>query len=386
MIIYITSGYEKTIMAKRFLKAYPHAASRIIEDSEDARRQLYNAESNNPKHHIFITSAKGDHFKVCPGTEKPYLCCYYWTLHQATNCPYDCTYCILQYYLNNPLLTVYANTDELMDQIRVRIRKEPQRLFRIGTGELADSLALDDIALVGPELIRFAARQKNMILELKTKSCKVDHLLDVPHDGKTVISWSLNPPDRIGRHEFYAADLSGRMQALRKVQNAGYMTGFHFDPMLMYADQEAGYEYLAKTLFEHADPSHIAWISIGSLRFPPEMAEKVRSKFPATDLLDGEMIRGRDNKQRYFKPLRINMYKNLYRCLRKYGGEDLFIYFCMEDAAVWKQVMGFAPDSNEHLDYLFAEHLFRKFPQLDLPVPELRKYREFESKRSWESG
>ncbi|MDZ7796833.1 MAG: hypothetical protein U5N56_07235 [Candidatus Marinimicrobia bacterium] len=47
--------------------------------------------------------------------------------------------------------------------------------------------------------------------------------------------------------------------------------------------------------------------------------------------------------------------------------------------------MGFAPDSNEHLDYSFAEYLFRKFPQPDIPVPELRKYREFESKRSWES-
>ncbi|MDZ7796834.1 MAG: hypothetical protein U5N56_07240 [Candidatus Marinimicrobia bacterium] len=105
------------------------------------------------------------------------------------------------------------------------------------------------------------------------------------------------------------------------------MTGFHFDPMLMYADQEAGYENLVRTLFEHADPAHIAWISIGSLRFPAEMAEKVRSKFPATDLLDGEMIRGMDNKQRYFKPLRISMYKNFYRCLRKYGGEDLFVYF-----------------------------------------------------------
>ncbi|MBW6458140.1 MAG: DNA photolyase, partial [FCB group bacterium] len=332
MIIHITSGCENTELVRRFRTALPHAAVRPVPDNDDARQALFASASHTGKHHIFITKARGEHFKVCPGTPAPYLCCYYWTLHSATNCPYDCSYCILQYYLNNPLLTVFANQDDLMDQIRRRIAQEPRRLFRVGTGELADSLALDDIAQIAPELIRFTAGQTNMLLELKTKSDKVGHLLKIPHRGRTVISWSLNPVERIARHELYAADLPARMRAVRKVQDAGYMTGFHFDPMLLYPGWEEGYEQLVKTLFEHADAGRIAWISIGSLRFPPEMAEKIRKKFPATDLLDNEMIRGRDNKMRYFKPLRVKMYKHLYACLRKYGGDDLFIYFCMEDA------------------------------------------------------
>ncbi len=384
MIIYITSGCEGSAVAQRFLKAYPRAERRIIADSEAARRDLYAAESGNEKKHIFITRAAGQHFKVCPGTSEPYLCCNYWILHQSANCPFNCSYCILQYYLNNPLLTVYSNTGDLKDMVRKRIREEPRRLFRIGTGELADSLALDHIAFAGPELIRFAAGQENMILELKTKSVHVDHLTDIPHRGKTVISWSLNPPSAIREHEEGSAPLPARMEAVKKVQDAGYMLGFHFDPMLAYENSEREYRELVRTLFEYADPSRIAWISVGSLRFPPEMAEKVRRKFPQTRLLDSEMIRGMDNKQRYFKPLRIGMYQNLYRALREYGGKDLFIYFCMEDAAVWKRVTGFAPDSNAHLDYLFAGHLVRKFPGLAFPKPELKAYRAFDTQRSWE--
>ncbi|MDZ7820413.1 MAG: hypothetical protein U5N26_00605 [Candidatus Marinimicrobia bacterium] len=268
--------------------------------------------------------------------------------------------------------------------VRERIWEEPRRLFRIGTGELADSLALDHIALAGPELIRFAAGQENMILELKTKSANVDHLTDVAHRGKTVISWSLNPPPAIREHEGGSASLLARMEAVKMMQDAGYMLGFHFDPMLAYENSEREYRELVRTLFEYADPSRIAWISVGSLRFPPEMAEKVRRKFPQTRLLDSEMIRGMDNKQRYFKPLRIGMYQNLYRALREYGGKDLFIYFCMEDAAVWKRVTGFAPDSNAHLDYLFAEHLARKFSGLAFPKPERKAYRAFHTQRSWE--
>jgi spore photoproduct lyase len=384
MIIYLTSGTESSIMAERFRKAYPDAKIEIVPDNEDARQSLYEKETKSGKHNIFITPARGQHFKVCPGTSEPYICCNYWTLHQATNCPFDCTYCILQYYLNNPLLTVFSNPDDLLGMIRDRIEEEPDRFFRVGTGELADSLAIDDVSQAGPELIRFAAKQTNMILELKTKSDKVDHLLDADHKGRTVISWSLNPQRIISKHEFRAANFNARMAALEKVQRAGYMTGFHFDPLLIEGDWEKDYEELIKDLFEHADPDRIAWISIGSLRFPPEMGEKVKAKFPNTDLLDGEMIRGNDNKKRYFKPLRIEIYKHIYRCLHKYGSPDLFIYFCMEDEDTWEQVMGFSPESNAHLDFMFADYLNNKFPDLNIPAAGKEKYSTFHTKRSWE--
>lgn len=384
MIIYISKGCENSTVAQNICCAYPAAKRFMIEDSEADRRHLYEKEQGSEKHHIFITKARGRHFKVCPGTEKPYICCYYWTLHAATNCPFDCSYCILQYYLNNPLLTVFSNTEELIEMMQKRMAIEPERLFRVGTGELADSLALDPVTKTAEQLIRFAAEQNNMLLELKTKSAAIDHLLHVPHHGKTVMAWSLNPVKCIAAHEHKTAGLEARLSAAKKAQDAGYLLAFHFDPMLYYPDWENGYASLVRSLFESVDPGRIAWISMGSLRFPPEMAEKIRKKFPDTDLLNTEMIRGADQKSRYFKPLRIKMYKHLYRQLREYGGESLFIYFCMEDAVVWERVMGFTPGSNEHLDYLFAKHLTKKFPELNFPEADLEQYRGFESRRSWE--
>lgn len=384
MIVYITKGCEHSEVAKNVCWAYPDAERILIEDSDEARRDLYAREQQNEKRNIFITKARGQHFKVCPGTEKPYLCCFYWTLHSATNCPFDCSYCILQYYLNNPLLTVFSNTDDLTSMISRRIAEEPQRLFRVGTGELADSLALDPLTNTAAGLIRFAAEQNNMLLELKTKSAAIDHLLDIPHKNKTVMAWSLNPPECIIAHEHKSAGLEARLAAAKKAQEAGYLLAFHFDPMLYYPGWESGYSTLVRALFEHVSPARIAWISMGSLRFPPEMAEKIQIKFPGTDLLNAEMIRGTDQKKRYFKPMRLKMYKHLYRQLRTQGGEELFIYFCMEDAVIWQRVMGFVPDSNEHLDYLFARHLTQKFPGLHFPEPELQAYRKFESLRSWE--
>ena len=169
MILYITAGTEQSKMAQRFLNAYPEAKVEIVPDTEDARQALFEKESKSGKHNIFITSARGQHFKVCPGTSDPYICCNYWTLHQATNCPFDCTYCILQYYLNNPLLTVFSNLDDLLDMISERIKSEPDRFFRVGTGELADSLAIDDVAQAGPELIRFYRKTEKHDLGTENK-------------------------------------------------------------------------------------------------------------------------------------------------------------------------------------------------------------------------
>jgi spore photoproduct lyase len=109
----------------------------------------------------------------------------------------DCSYCVLQGYLNNPFLTLYTNWDDLLQEIDAFASVNSQPFLRFGTGELSDSLALDSIFPISRVLVPFFGKQKNGILELKTKSAEVDHLLHLDHQGKTVISWSLNPPQMI---------------------------------------------------------------------------------------------------------------------------------------------------------------------------------------------
>jgi spore photoproduct lyase len=234
----------------------------------------------------------------------------------------------------------------------------------VGTGELADSLALEPIVKSAEKFVSFFANKTNALLELKTKSDNIRELLSLPHCGRTVVSWSLNPDEIISREEYNSPPLLMRLECARQVQNAGYLLGFHFDPILHYVNWEAGYKSMIQTLFRKVDSSRVAWISMGSLRFPSVMKEKVVEKFPRSKIAYGELIPGLDGKYRYVKPLRVRMYSSIYRWLRKYGGEDLFIYFCMESPDVWRKVMGFAPESNNHLDYLFAQSLSKRFPFL----------------------
>jgi spore photoproduct lyase len=366
-------------IGENFKRIYP------VESQMDSGRIEDLIPSEKPDHvikdKILLAESRGQVFRPCPGTSKDYLCCNYWVLNQTINCPYNCSYCILQYYLNNPFLTVFTDTPRMIQQIRERMAAEPTRFFRIGTGELADSLALNEEGHFAQPLIEFAAETPNMILELKTKSERITSLLSLNHQGKTILAWSINPPAVITGEEHGTASLHQRLKAISKAQKAGYKLAFHFDPVLHYPGWKKDYEDTIRRLFSIAHPASVAWISIGSLRFPPDMKDKIVSRFPHSRLTAGEMVRGMDGKMRYFKPLRIRLYQHVINALKRFGGDDLFIYFCMEDRETWLLTMGNAPNCNEELDYRFAQHLYHHFPGLIASSPELKDYLSFQTPR-----
>ena len=96
------------------------------------------------KESIRLVSFKGEFLKPCPGT-KEYICCGYQILHVGTNCPMECSYCILQAYFNEPSMRIFVNLEDKLDQIGRVIDRYPEKIFRIGTGEFIDSLSLDHI-------------------------------------------------------------------------------------------------------------------------------------------------------------------------------------------------------------------------------------------------
>ena len=361
-------------IVQNYLDALPGAEIVYIDNPDELKQAHLFETSSSGQRKIFLTKKKGHVLKQCPGTDRSYRCCNYHVINQTSGCPIDCTYCILQFYQNNPVTTVFADTENLAMEIHQKVQSQPERFFRIGTGEMTDSLAFDDYSKFSREIIPIFTALPNVLLELKTKSNTVDHFLDMDHQGKVVVSWSVNPPSAISREEHKAADLEERIEAMAKVQDRGFKLGFHFDPILYYSDWEPGYENLIQKLFETVNPDNITWISMGSLRFPPEMKSKIMSKFPKTKIVYQELIQGNDGKMRYVKPLRLQLYRKVYDLLRRYGGEDLFIYFCMENAEIWERIMGWAPESNEHLDYLFAESLYRRFPDLMEIAPDRKIY------------
>jgi spore photoproduct lyase len=87
---------------------------------------------------------------------------------------------------------------------------------------------------------------------------------------------------------------------------------------------------------------NIVWISLGTLRFPPALKAMIENRFPESKIVYEEFITGPDGKMRYFKPLRIRLYRKIIACIRELAPAVL-VYLCMEDDEVWQESLGFKP-------------------------------------------
>jgi len=370
--VYITESALQDSVTGDILSKFPSQIQRIIPDDYNFTADVCDLD---PKTVLLLARSQGDIVKGCPGTDKSYLCCNYQVINQTQNCPMHCSYCILQFYLNQPATVLYTNYDEIFTELKSKIERQPKRFFRIGTGELGDSLAIDGSVLFAKQAIRVFAEIPNALLELKSKTTDIEDLLHLEHNGHTVLAWSLNPQEIIHQNEFTTAQLIPRLAAAQKAAEAGYLLAFHFDPILFYPNWEKLYSELIDELYRHIDPERIAWISLGSLRFPPSMKEKIIERYPNTTIPYSEMVRGMDGKLRYARPLRLPMYKLIYQKLTAVPNPP-FIYFCMESRLIWKEVFGKEPESNSHLDFMFAESLYRRFPGLISEKPQRIHYNE----------
>ena len=341
------------------------------------------------KQHLAVVEKKGEVMDTCATIHDDYVCCNVKVLKSVSNCPFDCSYCFLQNYLNDGTTKVVGDIQSMMAEVHSKISAEPWRLFRIGTWELGDSLALEDITKQGAQLICEFAKLPNALLELKTKSDCVDPILHCDHQQKTVVSWSMNSSHIIDTEEHKTASLDQRLAAMKKVGNAGYLIGIHLDPMIYYESWKEDYTHLIESIFSVVVPEQIAWISLGSLRFNPEMASKMMANFPASSLPYEAMKTGPDGKMRYVKPLRLEMYRHviseLCRVMNIPSIESLsplatpsiqtpLFYFCMERWDIWDKVLGSHPSSIQHLDYLFARSLHGRYPDIIQTPGSLEQY------------
>jgi spore photoproduct lyase len=319
-----------------------NAPAQVIDDLHTVFDYINQADDGvqRGKETLLLTRNRGAFIRKCPGTSH-YTCCDYQILHIGTFCTMDCAYCILQSYFHPPVLQYFVNHDEMLAQLHQMFAAPLARRF--GTGEFTDSLIWELWSGFSHELISAFAAQKHALLELKTKTVNIGAFKHIHHNRKTIMSWSLNTPAVIARQERGTATLAQRLRAAARCQQWGYPLSFHFDPLVIYDNWRQDYHQTIEMIFKMIDPGNIVWISLGSFRFMPALKPMIAKRFPDSTLIYGEFISGMDGKLRYFKPLRIDLYRQIASWIRKWA-PAVTLYFCMEDGHVWRESLGMVPE------------------------------------------
>jgi spore photoproduct lyase len=278
----------------------------------------------------------------CPVASPRTRCCNLMTLDAVENCGFDCSYCSIQSFYHGDEVRFDSSFAEKL----ARLELDPAKVYHIGTGQSSDSLMWGNQGGILDALLDFAARHPNVILELKTKSKNVSHLLRHEVPPNVLCTWSLNTPTLIAHEEHLTAPLDERLRAARRLADKGVLVGFHFHPMIRYDRWREDYGELFRRLTGLFDPADVALVSLGTLTYIKPVIKQLRARAGLRSRILQMPMTEADGKLSYPEAIKREMFGFAYQLLAPWH-ERVFFYLCMENQRLWQPVFGFDYPDNE---------------------------------------
>ncbi|MFA9418678.1 MAG: radical SAM protein [Gammaproteobacteria bacterium] len=281
----------------------------------------------------------------CPVASPRTMCCNLQTLDAVDNCGYGCSYCSIQSFFDGKQISFDKGFADKLKNLEF----DAEKTYHIGTGQSSDSLMWGNSHGVLDAVIDLAWAHPNVILELKTKSANVSHLLRTDAPKNIICTWSLNTPALIQNEEHGTASLAKRLDAARKVADAGFLVGFHFHPIVHYDQWQQDYALVVEQLGSLFKPEEVALVSMGTLTYIKSVMREIRKRAIPTQILKMPMVDS-DGKQSYPDEIKLALFSHVYNSFPENWKSDVFYYLCMENPRLWKPVFGFEYASNDEFE------------------------------------
>ena len=297
---------------------------------------------------VAVSDSQNEVFGMCPVASEKTVCCNLMTIDAVQGCSLGCSYCSIQTFYTDGKISIDKNLAEKLSKIPL----DPNKNYHIGSGQSSDSLAIGNREGVLDAQLEFARKNSNIILEFKTKSSNIHHLVETDVPKNVFVSWSLNPQVFIDNEEHGTASLDQRISSARKLSNKGVLVGFHFHPIVYYDNYEQDYTDVVQKVMLTFEPSEIAMISMGTLTFIKPAIQKLRSTGLSSKVLQIPMADA-VGKSSYTKEIKAEIFNQVYHAFDQWH-DKVFFYLCMEESAVWESVFGnYYASNNEFEDALF---------------------------------
>jgi len=332
---YLQSGIPNKITQASDILS--NAGNSMLDKILAGKNVLYIAPATN----VVDTFTTEDDRMICPHFDR---------LKLAFNgCYFMCDWCYLKltYRAAFPFITVRAQYDKIKEQLHKRLSQTKSPII-FNTGELADSLSMEHLTRAAREFIPWIGNTENGHLFMLTKTDNVNDILDLQHNNRTIIAWSMNNETVSKKFEIGAPPLDRRLNAAQKAQNAGYPVRIRLDPIVPIPGWQEAYSDTIKRIFEKINPERI---TLGTLRFEqgfynmrntifttgpdlPEYLDNMEPMFPPKKFRSAK--KPKSGKYSFPEKQRAKIFKFMISEIRKHS--DCTLALCKESAKVWKKV------------------------------------------------
>ncbi len=300
-------------------------------------------------------------FGMCPVASEKTRCCNLLTLDAVESCGFDCSYCSIQSFYNEGKVTFDTSLKDKLQNIEI----DPDEFYHIGTGQSSDSLMWGNRFGILDELVNFARKHPNVLLEFKTKSDRISYFLEQVDLPKNLLfTWSLNPQIIIDNEEHLTASLENRLKAAKQMQDKGHLIGFHFHPMIHIENWQQEYGDVFSKMLNLFDPKKVVMLSLGTLTFIKPVIKQIRARDFKTKILQLPMVEA-SGKLSYPIKTKIEMFKFAYDSLAAWK-KEVYFYLCMEDHSLWEPIFGFDYPTNDSFEMAMKDHYRLKVDEINL--------------------
>lgn len=304
-----------------------------MEQEMQIKKQVYQMLDGSRKG---LVQRVGDGSIICrfektplPEKKTDVICPHFLELKWANGCAYDCAWCFLQG-------TFRFTGKQPRQKDRFKVKEHVSTFLNNGslpevlnTGELSDSLLSENSHDPFSKFIipLFEAQKKHKVLFL-TKSTDVENLLKIDEHKNVIVSFSMNAP-AVSKKWEKAPGVEDRIEAARKVSDAGYETRIRIDPMVPVFEWDKHYTKLVDMIFEQFIPERI---TLGSLRGLQSTINNSKDKTWVTFLSEKS-----NWGKKIDSDLRYEMYSTVIDFLKnKYGYTKVAL--CKESVEMWEKM------------------------------------------------
>lgn len=215
----------------------------------------------------------------------------HYQLPLTSGCMGMCEYCYLNTQMGKrPYTKVYVNIDEILSRVDKYIEERLPDITVFEGAATSDPVPVESYTGNLEKCILHFGKSKSGYFKFVTKFTDVDNLLNLNHNGKTAIRFSINTDKIISKFEHGTPELKDRMNAAAKVLNAGYSVGFIIAPVFLYSNWKTEYGNVIDKIGNNFCNSPISF-EIISHRFTRRAKENILTVYPKTMLPMEEEIR-----------------------------------------------------------------------------------------------